>query len=319
MTNSIIELLSQKSSQHVITALAPMDGYTDQPFRMICKKFGANILYTEFIHGLDVQQRNHFIAPKLVYSDIERPIGIQIYDNDPSRIVQAAQYLSKYEPDFIDINLGCSISGIKSRGAGAGMLKTPDSIAWLMDDLSTSLPCPVSAKIRLGWDHDSQNYLLVTTLLQDHGAAFVAVHARTAADKFTDPANWQAIREIKSILRIPVIGNGNVFKLHDILDMKEQTACDAVMIGRGAIGNPWVFDLDFTGEPAPVLVLDTMLEHLHLNLTFYGDPLGLILFRKHVVQYLNRYNPSSSVKRHLLTLDNPSSFIISLREYFHTI
>ncbi len=309
MSDLIINLLRNNNTNRVLTALAPMDGYTDVPFRSICRSFGADILYTEFIHGLDIQYAPKLVAKKLVISEKERPIGFQIYDNEPARIVKAAKYLETFSPDFIDINLGCSINGIKSRGAGAGMLKNPRMIANLMHELTTTLKCPVSAKIRLGWDHQSLNYDLVSGLLEQNGASFIAVHGRTAADKFSDPVNWQAIREIKEKLSIPVIGNGNIIKLHDIFRMHEHTNCDAVMIGRSAIGNPWIFDQTRTGEPSPDLVLETMMHHLELNLSFYGDPLGLILFRKHAVNYLARYKPSSSDKRKLLTLEEPRNFV----------
>ncbi len=309
MSDLIIDLLRNNNTNRVLTALAPMDGYTDLPFRTICRSFGADIFYTEFIHGLDIQYAPKLIAKKLIISDEERPIGFQIYDNEPARIVKAAKHLETFSPDFIDINLGCSINGIKLRGAGAGMLKKPRMIANLMHELTTTLTCPVSAKIRLGYDHQSLNYDLISGLLEENGASFIAVHGRTAADKFTDPVNWQAIREIKANLSIPVLGNGNIIKLHDIIKMHEHTNCDAVMIGRGAIGNPWIFDQTCTENPSPELVAETMRYHLELNLSFYGDPLGLILFRKHAVNYLSRYKPSSSEKRRLLTLEEPRNFV----------
>jgi len=309
MSEIILDLLRNANTDHILTALAPMDGYTDQPFRSICRSFGADILYTEFIHGMDIQYAPKLIAKKYIISDEERPIGIQIYDNEPARIVKAAKYLESFSPDFIDINLGCSINGIKLRGAGAGMLKNPRMIANLMHELTSTLSCPVSAKIRLGYDHQSLNYALVSGLLEKNGASFIAVHGRTAADKFSDPVNWQAIREIKEALSIPVIGNGNIVKLHDIYKMREQTNSDAVMIGRGAIGNPWIFDQTQSVEPSRELVAETMRHHLELNLSFYGDPLGLILFRKHAVNYLSRYKPSSSDKRRLLTLEEPRNFV----------
>jgi tRNA-dihydrouridine synthase B len=196
--------------------LSPMDGYSDYPFRSLARELGSAMGYTEFINAIDVMYRHDFIEKKLYFTESERPIVFQIYDDDPERIVKAALKVRQYNPDIIDVNMGCSARSVSNRGAGAGLLCTPEKIGVIFSKLSKALDIPVTGKIRLGWDDHSLNYLLVARIIEENGGQLVAVHARTKAQSYGGTANWDAIAEIKQRLSIPVIGNGDVRTVADI-------------------------------------------------------------------------------------------------------
>ena len=193
--------------------LSPMAGFSDLPYRSICRSLGSAMSYTEFVN-VDELNKGRNGSPrarqKLCYISNERPVVFQIYGHDVERIVSVAQWLQDLGPDIIDINMGCYVKKIAERGAGAGMLRKPDMIARLMDKLTNVLDIPVSAKIRLGWDDDNRNYMDVARALHDHGASLVAVHGRTKSQAYSGRADWDAIAEIKQALSVPVVGNGDV-------------------------------------------------------------------------------------------------------------
>ena len=218
-----------------------MDGYTDLPFRLICKQQGSAASISEFINGIDIKQGHPHLPTKLQFSDEERPFAYQVFDDDPNRLLHAALELRKINPDFIDVNMGCSAKNVSNRGAGAGLLKDPQKIALIISSLVKNLDIPITAKIRLGWDDSTRNYLEVAKIIEDNGASAISVHARTRKQEYSGTADWQAIADVKQLVKIPVIGNGDIKIQADVARMMEQTGCDAVMIGRAAIGNPWIF------------------------------------------------------------------------------
>jgi len=281
--------------------LAPMDGYSDWPFRSLCRELGSAMSYTEFINALDILQGHPHLPRKLTFLPEERPLVYQLFDNDPARLLEAALRLQKYRPDAIDINLGCSARQVSGRGAGAGLLRTPHVIAEIFRQLTHALSIPVTAKIRLGWDEASRNYLDLARLLADHGAAAIAVHARTKIQGYSGAADWDAIAAIVQAVPIPVIGNGDVRCPADIERMKSHTGCAAVMIGRAAIGNPWIFARQERQSIPPAIVRQTMGVHLERMLACYGEPRGLLLFRKHAERYLRPYALPNETRRRLLT------------------
>ena len=269
--------------------LAPMAGFSDLPFRSICRALGSAMSYTEFVNVDELQGRrggNKRAWQKLQFRENERPMVFQIYGHDVDRIVDTANRLQELGPDILDINMGCYVKKIAERGAGAGMMRDPCLIARLMERLVETLDVPVSAKIRLGWDEDTRNYLQVAHALQDHGASLVAIHARTRAQAYSGEADWDAIAAVKQALSVPVIGNGDVRSLEDIKRMKAHTGCDGMMIGRAAIGNPWIFQRKDRQQVSLADRLGLLLEHLDLHLEFYGTKKGLLLFRKHVARYI---------------------------------
>ena len=303
---------------HGDTLLAPMDGYSDLPFRSLCRELGSAASYTEFINAQDVLERKRFIkqrvARKVAFLPAERPVGFQLYDNDPHRLLEAALILLERQPDFFDINLGCSDPGVSGRGAGAGLLRTPELIAAIFSTLTRSLPVPVTAKMRLGWDDSSRNYLEVAKIVQDNGGALLAVHARTKKQGYSGQADWVAITEICQAVSIPVIGNGDVRCAADIDRLKATTGCQGVMIGRAAVGNPWIFQrLDRADVPRQE-VLRVMRRHLDRSLEFYGER-GLVLFRKHAGRYLSPYLLEPALRQKLMTIERADGFLELVEEH----
>lgn len=267
--------------------LSPMAGYSDVPYRALCRAYGSAMHYTEFVPVEALLGRVHPRFGRRLDKQVgERPFIIQIFGNDAHKLLQAARRVMAWEPDIIDVNMGCSTRKVSGRGAGAGMMPQPDLVAETFCLLSSHLPVPVSGKIRLGWDEDQKNYREIARIMVDNGAALIAMHGRTKVQKYGGQADWQAIAELRQTVDVPVIGNGDVQTPADIDRMKAQTGCDAVMVGRAAIGNPWIFARREKAALALADVVAAMRLHLAEMLAYYGDPDGLILFRKHLKQYL---------------------------------
>lgn len=292
--------------------LSPMAGYSDLPFRSLCRELGSAMSYTGFINARDVLAKSPSVQLKTKYAPNERPVVFQLYDDDPARLIEAAFRLQEQEPDIIDINMGCSARRVSARGAGAGLLRDPQKIAQIFSELSHKLSVPVSGKIRLGWDDNNRNYLLVARVIAENGGALVAVHARTRQQSYNGEADWDAIAEIKQTLSIPVLGNGDVRTTADIAALKRSTGCDGVMIGRGAIGNPWIFSGFDRQQVSQQLIRKTMMKHLTRMRAFYGQQRGLVLFRKHLVRYISPLPVSKIDRQRLLTTEDENEFVALL-------
>jgi len=301
---------------HGDSILAPMDGYSDQPFRGLARMLGSAMSYTEFVSAMDVVNRPQHVERRLAYEESERPVVFQLYDDAPDRLLQAAEFLMDYQPDIIDINMGCSSKSIAARGAGAGLLRTPDKVGEIIRTLSGEFDIPITAKIRLGWDDDSLNYLEIAKLVEDNGGKLIAVHGRTKAQAYGGKANWEAISEIKAAVSIPVLGNGDIRTVADKQRIMAQTGCDAVMIGRAAIGNPWIF----SGKDRPQVELEEVREMILLHLQrmqdFYGAERGLVLFRKHVTRYISLSPLKKAERKRLLTCGTAEAFTTFLDQLY---
>jgi nifR3 family TIM-barrel protein len=294
--------------------LSPMDGYSDLPFRSLCRQLGSALSYTEFVNATDILGDRQKFVSKLIYAENERPVVFQIYGDDPDQMMEAALQVQDRGPDIIDINMGCPSKSVSARGAGAGLMRTPLKIARIFRKLSAALDVPVTGKIRLGWDDDCRTYALVARIVEENGGSLIAVHARTKKQGYGGQADWDAIAEVQGAVSIPVIGNGDVRTCADISRIKEQTGCVGVMIGRAAIGNPWIFSRLDREQVPPERVWETMLTHLNRNLDFYGPKFGLIRFRKHAVSYLAPYHLPRVTRQKLLTRETPGEFITLLDE-----
>ncbi len=283
--------------------LSPMDGYSDLPFRLLCHELGSAMSYTEFINvdSLSGRVPKESMTRKLKFDPREYPMTFQIYGHDEARVVEIAKQLQdEYNPTIIDINMGCYVKKIAERGAGSGMLRDPAKIGRLFARLTRELRVPVTGKIRLGWDEYTRNYLEVARTLEDNGAQLIAVHARTKQQAYKGEADWHAIAEIKQAVKIPVIGNGDVKTVADIDRIKAFTGCDGVMIGRGAIGNPWIFSRKDRHDVTPAEKIALMRRHVQLNIEFYGERLGMILFRKHAVRYIQKLPDGDALRLPLI-------------------
>lgn len=266
--------------------LSPMAGYSDKPFRQICREYGSAMSYTEFVAAEAIMLENEHAQLRLAFNTRERPMVHQFFGSDPDKLEQAARILEELEPDIIDLNMGCWAHRVSGSGAGAGLLTQPKKVAHIMKRLTRAVSVPVTAKIRIGWDKDNLNYLEIARVLEDSGASLIAVHGRTKEQAYRGEANWDAIAEIKQAVSIPVIANGDVKTPQDIERIKRHTGCDAVMIGRAAIGNPWIFMQQARHEVGFTDQVGVVRRHLELMLEFYGPRHGLIRFRKHVVRYI---------------------------------
>ena len=294
--------------------LAPMDGFTDSPFRRICKAQGSALSTSEFINGIDLAFGHPYMKFKTFFEKSERPFCFQIFDDDPKRLLIGAQKLAVYQPDLIDINMGCSARNVSNRGAGAGLLRSPEKIRQIACSMVSNLSIPVTAKIRLGWDESSRNYREIAPLLEDCGIAAITVHARTRRQEFTGMADWDAIAEVKSLVSIPVIGNGDVHSLEDALKMVDHTGCDAVMIGRAAIGNPWIFAAKNRTSVTNEDLLMVMTDHLNMMTCMYSDRIGTILFRKHLAHYLAGRLPTAEVRSRIFSVEDPHELLSEIEK-----
>lgn len=284
--------------------LAPMDGYSDVPFRSLCRRFGSSMSYTGFVNAIPLIQGDEQTWRELDFIPEERPVVFQIFDQSEENLLEAALLIQELQPDAIDINMGCSSRKVSSRGAGAGLLREPEKIGRIIRRLTDALDVPVTAKIRIGWDQTSLNYLEVAHAVENNGGALIAVHARTRNQGYLGEADWDKIAEIKSAVAIPVIGNGDVQTPQDIERLKRETGCDGVMIGRGAIGNPWLFQRGSGNTPPLEDRVRILQEHLDHMISYYGESQGIIRFRKHLKRYLEPISITKANLRRILTCEN---------------
>ena len=269
--------------------LSPMAGYSDVPYRALCRVYGSAMHYTEFVPveallGKRVHER---FRRRLDTQPGEHPMVFQIFGNNAQMLLDAALRIQEWEPDIIDINMGCATRKVSGRGAGVGMMPRPALIAETFKLLSHHLEVPVTGKIRLGWDATQENFLEIGRILEQNGAALIAMHGRTKVQKYGGEANWDAIAALKQAVSVPVIGNGDVQTPEDIDRMKVHTGCEAVMIGRAAIGNPWIFARQRREEMCLGDIVKAVRLHAREMVNYYGEAPGLRQFRKHLKKYFD--------------------------------
>lgn len=298
-----------------------MAGFSDVPFRLICREFGMAMSYTEMVSMDGVLWRNKKTLQLLDFRPIERPVTFQILGNDENKIKEACRMIESLGPDIVDVNMGCSVSDIAGKGAGAGLLKDPLKIGRIFYKLTRTLRIPVTGKIRLGWDNKSRNYREIARILEDSGASLIAVHGRTRSQFFSGKADWDAIAEVKQTVKIPVIGNGDVKCAADIKLMKNHTGCDGVMIGRAAIGNPWIFKYQDRDRLSFHSRVELIQRHLSLMQAHYGCDTGVILFRKHIVKYIMGMPHAAKLRPYLVQCSRAEEIIERISshlDYFQT-
>ena len=295
--------------------LAPMAGITDYSFRIICKEMGAGMVYSEFVSSDGIIRENSKTLDMIKFGEEERPIGIQIFGNDPKVCMSsAASYVnSKFAPDIIDINYGCPVPKVTKRGGGSAALKD----LCLMDDITAavieSIPnTPVTVKMRMGWDTDNIIIPEAGMRLEKLGIKAITLHARTTKQRYKGNANWEYIKLLKKSVSIPIIGNGDIFNFYDIKNMFKYTNCDAVMIARASLGNPWFFKVAKAGlKSDPIPPPPTLLEicnlcekHLKLLLNDKGTKVGTNLMRQHFSNYIKGFSGASAFRQRLVTSPN---------------
>ena len=275
--------------------LAPMEDVSDPPFRALCKKYGADVLYTEFISVEGLIRNAAKSVQKLDIYEDERPVGIQIFGSDIDHMRMAVRLTEKSKPDFIDINFGCPVKKVTCKGAGAGILKDIPKMVQLSEALVKETKLPVTVKTRLGWDQNSKYIEDVAEQLQDVGIQALSIHGRTRSQMYKGEADWSLIGKIKDNPRmyIPIFGNGDVTDPKVALEKKNKYGVDGIMIGRASIGNPWIFNQvkhyfatgDMLPDPSLVERVDVCLEHFERSIKWKGERLGILEMRRHYARY----------------------------------
>ena len=275
--------------------LAPMEDVSDPPFRQLCKRGGADVMFTEFISSEGLIRNASKSVQKLDIFEFERPIGIQIFGNNIDSMKEATAIASHANPDIIDINYGCPVKKIACKGAGAGILQDIPKMVKMTAEIVKSTNLPVTVKTRLGWDDKTKYIVEVAERLQDVGIQAISIHGRTRKQMYKGEANWELIRDVKNNprMKIPVFGNGDVSCSNSAKEKKDKYNVDGIMIGRGAIGNPWIFKkikeyLDsgqLLEEPTITEKANIALEHLKLSIKWKGEKLGILEMRRHYTNY----------------------------------
>ena len=305
--------------------LAPMEDVTYKSFRWMCKKFGADVMYTEFISSEALVRDVKKTRQKMVLFDFDRPVAIQIYGHNIDSMVHAAQLAEEFQPDFIDINFGCPMKKIIRHGAGAAFLKDLPRMQQMAAEIVKSVKIPVTAKTRLGWDQNDKPVLEAALRLQDAGIAALAIHGRTREQIYSGKADWSLIGEVKNhpLIKIPIIGNGDITSGEKAKQLLEQTGVDALMIGRPAIGHPWIFrevkHFLKTGEslplPAVAEIVENVKEQLQLNLEWKdNEKSGILMMRRHFAKYFPGLPDFRDIKIRLLRSETSEEVICILNE-----
>ncbi|MDX1270233.1 tRNA dihydrouridine synthase DusB [Bizionia paragorgiae] len=294
--------------------LAPMEDVSDPPFRALCKEQGADVVYTEFISSEGLIRDAAKSVMKLDIYEKERPVGIQIFGANLESMLQTIDIVEKSQPDIIDINFGCPVKKVVSKGAGAGILKDICLMEQLTAEMVKRTNIPITVKTRLGWDHDSIRILEVAERLQDVGCKAIAIHGRTRAQMYKGDANWAPIAEVKNNPRmhIPVFGNGDVTTPELAMKMRDEYGLDGCMIGRASIGNPWFFKqvkhFFNTGEHlAPISIperVEAAKRHLQMAIDWKGETLGVLETRRHYTNYFKGIPHFKEYRTRMVTSDD---------------
>ena len=305
--------------------LAPMAGITDLPFRLICEKHGAGLTCTEMISSKGLYYDDSKTKLLLNIQGEERPVAAQIFGSDIEALKYAGEYVSKVV-DIVDINMGCPAPKIVKNGDGSKLLKNLDLVFCIAKEVVKASKVPVTVKIRKGWDSKSVVAVEVANILEEAGVSAITIHGRTREEYYLGKADWDIIKKVKESVKIPVIGNGDIKTKEDAVRMFEQTNVDGLMIGRGAIGNPWIFEevINYLQGKEQRKVtnserLETIIEHINLAVKEKGENIAIKEMRKHLAYYVRNTKDASKIREKINKINEKDELIDCLSEYFRNI
>ena len=302
--------------------LAPMAGITDMPFRVLCKEQGCGLTYTEMVSAKGLYYKDEK-TKKLTFIDKkEEPSAIQIFGSEPYVMAKAVELLNESNACIIDINMGCPTPKITKNGEGSALMLQPSLVGEIVREVSKASKKPVTVKIRKGWDDTKVNAVEIAKIAEENGAKAITIHGRTREQFYRGEADWEIIREVKKSVSIPVIGNGDVFTSEDAKKMFNKTNCDAIMIGRGAQGNPWIFknilnniDREINSEER----ISMIMRHFNMMIEYKGEHKAVKEMRKHIAWYIKGMHKSADLKDKIFKSNSKDEIINLLYEYLQNI
>jgi tRNA-dihydrouridine synthase B len=308
--------------------LAPMAGVSESPFRRICRRFGADVVVTEFLSAEAIRRENPATLAKLRFASDERPIGVQIFGADPKGMGDAAALVTEvFEPEFIDINFGCPVKKVVKRNGGSGCLKDLELVDAVIRSVTAHTHLPVTVKIRSGWNEEMRDPVMIGLRCQEAGARALALHPRTRTQMYSGAARWEEIAAVVEALDIPVIGNGDIKSPEDAVRLQRETGCAAVMIARGSFGQPWIFNqtrelLEGRAKPPTPPVEERFavaVEHARMAESYEPDPRGAAIeFRKHLGWYVKGLPGSADLRKRLYSVESFGEIEDIFGEYLAT-